>query len=72
MANCVLCGSVTTERTQNKRGAVIAALHNDCAQLEDDYYWAQRGNQDPSYVAELAQKVARMTAKKAGTATQWP
>ena len=72
MANCTLCGTVATERAQNKRGAPVAAMHQDCAQLEDDLYWAQKSNADASFIAELNQKAARMTAKKAGTATQWP
>lgn len=72
MANCVSCGTVATERTQNKRGVVVVAMHHDCAQIEDEIYWAQRGNQDPSYVAELLQKQTRLNNKKAGTPTQFP
>lgn len=71
--NCTLCNvsMASAERTTNRRGGA-AALHNDCSVLEDQLYWAQRGNHDPSYVAELQDNVTRLARKKAGLATAWP
>lgn len=71
MANCVLCGTTATEKTANKRGGAVAALHNDCYELEDLQYWVSKWG-EPGFLANVNQKVAKLTAKHAGSATQWP
>jgi hypothetical protein len=73
MAACVHCGvnMTTNERSVSKRGTA-AALHNDCAHMEDLLFWVQQGNFDPSFVAQLNNEKARFSLKRAGSAAQWP
>lgn len=73
MAACTLCASTmtTNERDTNKRGGA-AALHRDCAELEDLLFWEQKWNPNSSRVAQLNKKISALSAKRSGTATQWP
>jgi hypothetical protein len=74
MAACVHCGvnMVTNERNNNKRGGA-AALHNDCAHSEDTLYWAtQWFGANDAWTRQLTNEKTRYTAKRAGSAAQWP
>lgn len=75
MAACAHCGvtMATNERNTNKRGGA-AALHNQCADMEDLLYWAQKWFPDPgnSFVAQITSDKNRYTTKRSGGVTQWP